>query len=315
MRILITGAAGFVGIHLMATLAQKHEVFGIDNFKHNVDPKILAEPYKIQYERIKYADCAVNFETASSFKDLDAIIHLAAIINVDYSVEEPWQSLFNNIVGTLNVVETCRKWDLDMIHASTCEVYGSNISLKLPQSENHPLRPFSPYGASKLAGEKICESYTDTYGMKINILRPFNIFGSYQREISYGAAIAIFTNRVLSGDPPQIFGDGEQTRDYTYVPDIIQAYEIALEKDFGGTPVNFGSGQEVTINYLANLICELCGRSDLIPEHVAPRVKELRRSWCDVTRSYQFGYKPQYSLEQGLKEYVEWIKSVRKNGF
>jgi len=311
MRILITGAAGFVGIHLMTMLSGKNEVIGVDNFKHNVDPRYLEDQHLFCYHAIKYADCAVNFETAANFKDLDAIVHLAATINVDYSVEEPWQSLYNNIIGTLNVAETCRKHDLKMIHASTCEVYGSNVDERKPQAEDHPLRPFSPYGASKLAGEKICESYTDTYGMKINVLRPFNIFGTYQRGSSYGAAISIFTNRVLAGEPPEIFGDGYQTRDYTYIPDILQAYNIALKRDFGGKPVNFGSGREVTINELASTICKLCGRADIEPVHVKPRVRELRRSWCDDGRArIEFGYKPVYFLEKGLEEFIKWRKSI-----
>lgn len=294
----------------MKELSESHDVIGIDNFKHNVDPRALnGFSHKAQYEKVKYADCAVNFETASNFKDLDTIIHLAATINVDYSVEEPWQSLYNNIVGTLNVVETCRKWDLKLIFASTCEVYGSNVDPTKPQAENHPLRPFSPYGASKLAGEKICESYHDTYKMQINVLRPFNIFGAFQRGVSYGAAIAIFTRRILEGRPPQIFGDGQQTRDYTYIPDIVEAYKIALEKDFEGNPVNFGSGREITINELANVISKLCGRPDIVPEHIEPRVRELRRSWADSTKATTlFGYKPKFTFEEAIADYINWIE-------
>ena len=309
MRILITGAAGFVGIHLMKGLSEEHEVFGIDNFKHNVDPKELDEEHKKLYEQIKYADCAVNFETAANFTDLDAIIHLAATINVDYSVEEPWQSLYNNAVGTLNTVEACRKWDLKLVFASTCEVYGSNVHPAKPQGEDHPLRPFSPYGASKLAGEKICESYYDTYKMKINVMRPFNIFGPYQRGVSYGAVIAIFTKRILQGLHPQIFGDGNQTRDYTYIPDVVDAYKIALERDFGGTAVNFGSGHEIAINELAEIVARLCGRPDLTAEHVEPRIRELRRSWADSSiANAKFDWHPAFSFEKGIQDYIKWIK-------
>jgi len=296
-------------MHLFKAFSVDHEVIGIDNFKHSVDPALLSDEHRVLYEEVKYGDCALNFETAVDLKDVDTVIHLAATINVDYSVEEPWQSVYNNTIGVLNVVEACRKWDKPLVFASTCEVFGSNVDPQKPQSETHPLRPFSPYGASKLAGEKICESYHDTYGMKINVLRPFNIFGPYQRSSSYGAAIAIFTQRALRGLQPQIFGDGEQTRDYTYVPDVVQAYNIALERDFEGNPVNFGTGREVTVNELASLICKLCGRPELVPEHIEPRIRELRRSWCDSTvAKTKFGFSPQFTLENGLEKYVEWAR-------
>ena len=312
MNILITGGAGFVGTHLIKALSESHEVFSIDNFKHSVDPSLLNDEYKDLQRQVKYGDCALNFETAVNLKDIEAVIHFAATINVDYSVEEPWQSVYNNAIGVLNVVEACRKWDLKLIFASTCEIYGSIVEPTKPQSEEHPQRPFSPYGASKLAGEKICESYHDTYGMKINVLRPFNIFGPFQRSSSYGAAIAIFTDRALQGLPPQIFGDGFQTRDYTYVPDVVEAYRIALEKDFGGEPVNFGTGREITVNELAELVCTACGRPNLVPEHVAPRKRELRRSWCDFSKAIaKFGFKPKFTFEDGLKAYIKWVRTLK----
>lgn len=318
MRVLITGVAGFVGIHLYSHLRKKgYEVIGVDNFQHPVKgwhkvcKKVITwditNMYKITVEGLETV--AVPFQ-----EDFDAVIHLAATISVDYSFEEPWSSLYNNIMGTLNMLELCRLKDAKMVYASSCEVYGSSQYGDKPMDEKHPINPASPYGFSKYIGELLCKSYYETYGLKVNIMRPFNIFGPYQREDDYGGVIAKFTRRVLNGLPPEIYGDGEQTRDYTYVEDIATAYELALKTDFKGEPINFGSGREISVNELAKLVIELCGRKDIKPVHVKPRPIEVRRSWCDASKAFSLlGWKPKISFEEGLKRYVNWRKGLGKN--
>lgn len=307
MNVLITGGAGFLGTHLTRYLLDHgYTVKGLDNYAHPIanmkwHPK---KPCNVDVSKTDWYDFV---------EDCDVIVHLAATISVNLSVEQPERAVRNNIEGVLNALEACRKHDTKMVFASTCEVYGTN-QYTTPINEHHPLNPQSPYGASKLAGELLCQTYRKTYGLQINITRCFNFFGPYQREDDYGAAIAIFTRRVLNGESPIVFGDGCQTRDYTYIDDIVRAYDIAINNDFGDMPVNFCSGREVSINELADLIIQTCGQQNKIERKYGPaRRWELRRSWGDPSRALrEFGWKPEVSLEEGLKKYVEWYKEAHK---
>ena len=312
-KILVTGCAGFVGTHLYRYLTRKgYEVTGVDNFSFPIKDWHKVCKHIIQWDVAGlYKVMAEGREVlALPFKEkFDCLIHLAAQISVDYSLEEPWSSLHNNIVGTLNMLEYCRLTDTPMVYASSCEVLGSNQYPDKPMDENHPYNPASPYGYSKLIGELLCKSYYNTYGLKVNIMRPFNIYGPYQRESDYGGAIAKFTRRALNNQPPEIYGDGKQSRDYTWIGDIVRAYELAIKADFKGEPINFGSGREITVNKLAELILELTGKTHLKPVHVAPRPNEVRRSWCDPSKAFKvLGWKAEVSIEEGLKRYVNWRK-------
>jgi nucleoside-diphosphate-sugar epimerase len=314
MNVLITGACGFLGTHLTRYLLNHgYEVEGVDNYAHpiaNLDwhPKL---PIKADVSK---PDWYTDKDMQELIGNCDVIVHLAATINVDFSVAEPKDTLYNNINGVINTLEACRRHDLKMIFASTCETYGSNLFPEKPMNEQHPLHPHSPYGASKLAGEILCQTYRNTYGLKVNILRPFNIFGIYQNSSSYGGVIMIFLKQILSNQSPTVFGDGKQTRDYTDVSDVIRAYEIAINEDFGGKPLNFGSGKQVTINSLAYKLIKLCGKEGKIkPTHIipSPRVNELRFSWCDFKQAHEmFGWKPEVTLDEGLKKVVGWYRKV-----
>jgi UDP-glucose 4-epimerase len=314
MTIIITGAAGFLGTHLTRYLLDHgYNVRGVDNYAHPIanrdwHPKL---PFDVDVTDPKWLNQSIF---APEICPTDVIVHLAATISVNLSVEQPEMAVRNNVLGILNVLEACRKHDLKLVFASSCEVYGSNRWRSEGISEEHPLNPQSPYGASKLAGEFLCQTYRKTYGLQINVTRCFNFFGPYQREDDYGAAIAIFTRRVLSGEPPIVLGDGLQTRDYTYINDIVRAYDIAINNDFGDEPVNFCSGRETTINDLADLIVQTCyGDSRLQRSYGPARRWELRRSWGDASRAYkEFGWKPEISLEEGLRRYVAWYKETHK---
>jgi UDP-glucose 4-epimerase len=327
MNVIITGAAGFLGTHLTRYLLNHgYNVTGIDNYAHPITD-IGWHPRSPRREDVtnpKWLDELLFAETSSDENKglaeifpTDVIVHLAATISVNLSVEQPEIAVKNNILGILNVLEACRKHDLKLVFASSCEVYGSNQG-DTPMGENHPVNPQSPYGVTKLAGELLCRTYRKIYGLQINVTRCFNFFGPYQREDDYGAAIAIFTRRVLNGESPVIWGDGFQTRDYTYVDDIVRAYDIAINNDFGDQPVNFCSGREVTISNLADMIINLgfLGHSDIGPLSYGPARKwELRRSWGDNSRAYQeFGWKPEVSLEDGLRKYVAWYKETHFSG-
>jgi len=169
--ILVTGAAGFLGVHLVKYLRGKgYHVTGVDNFQHPVREWQSIVPDIRMVDVTTKAPIRAQIESVIGEDDYEAVIHLAAVVNVDYSVEEPWESINANVIGTLNVLEACRKQDLKLLYASTCEVYGSNVNPNIPMDEFHPLNPHSPYGASKLAGEFLCQSYQRVYGLKVNVL-------------------------------------------------------------------------------------------------------------------------------------------------
>jgi len=243
-------------------------------------------------------------------RDVDVILHLAAQIHVDRSYIEPRLTYEINVMGTQNVLEAAKLHDAQrVIYASTSEVYGS--AQYVPIDENHPLNAPHPYGASKIAADRMCYAYIQTYGMDIPILRLFNVLGPRQRDIGYGGVISIFTRRVLSGMPPIIYGDGRQTRDYTYIDDAIRAYDLILNhNDPIAEPLNFGTGKEVSVIDLANKIIDLCGEKDTIkPVHVEPRIGEVKRLIANASMAKEVvGWEPEYNLERGLEAFVKWYR-------
>jgi UDP-glucose 4-epimerase len=245
--------------------------------------------------------------------DVDTVIHLAAQIHVDRSIIEPRETYEANVLGTLNVLELSRRYDVEkIVYASSSEVYGS--SQYVPMDEKHPLDPPHPYGASKLAADRMCHAYIQTYGANICIVRLFNTFGPRQKDTGYGGAISVFAKRVLSDRPPIIYGDGKQSRDYLYVEDAISAYERILEfgKPLKG-PINFGTGKDVTIISIANKIIDLFGKKKkLKPVHVAPRPGEVERLVADNRKARQLlGWTPKYSFDEGLKKFVDWYAKYK----
>ena len=242
-------------------------------------------------------------------RDVNVVFHLAAQIHVDRSYVEPQLTYEINVMGTQNVLEVARIYDVKkVIHASSSEVYGS--AQYVPIDEKHPLDAPHPYGASKIAADRMCNAYTITYGMDISIPRFFNIFGPRQRDIGYGGVISIFTRRVLNNIPPVIFGDGLQTRDYTYIEDAVRAFDIILSYESRLEPINIGSGKEVSIIDLANLIVDLCSKKGKIkPVHVEPRIGEVKKLIADTTKAKEIlGWAAEYNLKEGLRAFVQWYK-------
>ena len=310
MKILITGGAGFIGSHLCEKYTQEgHTVLCLDNFMNG---DLINVRHLLDYRNFKLIKGDVrDFDLLEKIvRDVDVIFHLAAQIHVDRSYVEPKLTYEVNVMGTQNVLEVARMHDAKkVIHASTSEVYGS--ALHVPIDEKHPLNAPHPYGASKIAADRMCYAYIQTYGMDISILRLFNIFGPRQRDIGYGGVISIFTRRVLSNISPIIYGDGLQTRDYTYVEDAVRAYDCVLRhKGPIVEPVNFGTGKEVTILELANKIIELCGKKGVIkPIHTEPRIGEVQRLIADTTRAKSIlGWEPKHKLAEGLKTFVHWYQ-------
>lgn len=310
MKILITGGAGFIGSHLCDKYTKEgHTVLCLDNF---LNGNLMNIRHLLDYRNFKLikADIRDYEKLENIMRDVEVVFHLAAQVHVDRSYIEPKLTYDINVMGTQNILEIARIHDVKkVIHASTSEVYGS--AQYVPIDEKHPLDAPHPYGASKIAADRMCNAYRHTYGMNIAILRFFNIFGPRQKDLGYGGVISIFTRRVLSNIPPVIFGDGSQRRDYTYIKDVIHAYDLVFKMQENlKEPINFGTGAEVSINDLAHKIIEICGKKDTLkPVYVEPRIGEVNRLIANAKKAKEIlGWKPEYSLDQGLKEYVQWYK-------
>jgi len=313
MKILITGGTGFIGSHLSEKYTiEGHTVLCLDNFMNGNLGNIRG---LLNYRNFKLINGDIrDFDLLEKIvRDVDVIVHLAAQIHVDRSILEPKLTYDINVFGTLNILELARRYDINrVIHTSTSEVYGS--AQYVPMDENHPLNAPHPYGASKIAADRMCNAYIQTYGLDVCIMRPFNTFGPRQKDVGYGGVISIFVKRSLSSVPPIIYGDGTQTRDYTYVEDLVEAYDLVLNYDKPiREPINFGTGKEVKIIDLANKIISLCGkRGKIKPVHVAPRPGEVKRLVADYSKAKKLlGWKPKHTLNDGLKRFKDWYKNYK----
>lgn len=301
-KILITGAAGFIGGHLYDECERLGwEVIGIDNFSHPSEhPK---------NGRVKYADIRYYHDIEPFVKEVDVVAHLAAQIHVDKSILNPQETIDTNVTGTLNVLEAVRVHNKHMVFASSSEVYGTSQAPFI--SELHPLDAQSPYAASKVAGDRLCLAYYHTYGTKVSILRNFNTFGPYQNDASYGGVIAIFTKKALENDTLNIFGSGDQRRDYMHVKDAVRAYLFCVEKELWGEPINIGTGQTITINELAKEIVSYTNsKSDI--QHTVARPGEVQRLCADTTKAVVKGFVGTTDFIKDLHLYIDFCKAKKK---
>jgi len=313
MKILITGGAGFIGSHLCEKYTgEGHTVLCLDNFMNG---NLINIRHLLNHRNFKLLNGDIrDFDLLEKIiRDVDVVFHLAAQIHVDRSIVEPKLTYEVNVLGTQNILEAARVYDIKkVIHTSTSEVYGS--AQYIPMDENHPLDAPHPYGASKIAADRMCYAYIKTYGMNISIIRPFNTFGPKQKDSGYGGVISIFVKRVLGGMPPIIYGDGSQTRDYTYIKDVVRAFDSILSYDKPmEEPINFGTGKEIKIVDLANEIIKLCGMDDEIkPVHVEARPGEVQRLVARISKAEELlGWKPEYELKDGLREFIDWYRNYK----
>jgi UDP-glucose 4-epimerase len=313
MKMLITGGAGFIGSHLCEKYTKEgHTVLCIDNFMNG---NLMNIRHLLKYRNFKLINGDIrNFDLLEKImRDADVVFHLAAQIHVDRSVVEPQLTYEVNVLGTQNILEAARIYDIGkVIYTSSSEVYGS--AQYVPMDENHPLDAPHPYGASKIAADRMCYAYINTYSMNICIMRPFNTFGPRQKDSGYGSVISIFVKRALSGIPPIIYGDGHQTRDYTYIKDVVSAFDSILNYNKPVVePINFGTGREIRIVDLANEIIRLCGKEKTIkPIHAEPRPGEVQRLIAKVSKAEELlGWHPEYEFEDGLREFIDWYKNYK----
>jgi len=239
------------------------------------------------------------------------VFHQAAVASVPRSIENPQLTHQANLTGTLNVLLAARDSGVKkVVYASSSSVYGDTPTL--PKSEDMAPNPLSPYAVTKLAGEYYCRVVQEVYGLATVCLRYFNVYGPRQDPDSqYAAVIPRFISRVAAGKPPVIFGDGEQTRDFTFIADAVEANILAAESDAAGI-FNVGRGESTTINELAEFIIRLMGNS-VRPVHEGPRPGDPRHSLADVSKARAFGYKPKYDLEKGLVKVIQSTVDSRQS--
>jgi len=298
----VTGGAGFIGSHLIKALVKAgHQVRVLDNLSTGSIENIADVLDAVEFVRGDVRDYGV---TESVVKGVDAVVHLAALIDVAESVEKPDLYFDVNVRGTYNMAKASKNVST-FVFTSSSAVYGEPIRVPIP--EDHPLMPKSPYAASKVSGEAFVQAFANQYGFRPVILRLFNVYGSKQSR-AYAGVIIEFIRRVSRGEPPVIFGDGEQTRDFVHVSDVVEAIMLSLRNEGAGGVFNIGSGEGVTINCLANLILKLMGREDLKPIYASPRPGDIRHSIADITRARkELGFKPKVGLEVGIKELIKHL--------
>jgi UDP-glucose 4-epimerase len=303
MKALVTGGAGFIGSNVVELLqAEGHEVVILDDLSSG-----YAENLQPGAEFVE-GDVSVASVVESAARGCDVIVHLAASVGNTRSIDNPVRDSEINVIGTLRVLEAARTHNIQRVVASSSAgIFGELKTL--PIAEDHPQDPDSPYGASKLAEEKMCLVYNKLYGMSNVALRYFNVYGRRQRFDAYGNVIPIFAEKMLRGQTVTIYGDGEQTRDFVHVADVAQAnYRAALSETAAGA-FNIGSASRISINELARVMTDVIGEPVEVV-HGDPRPGDVRDSLAAVDAATRaFGFAPSMDLEVGLKDYIDWLRT------
>lgn len=305
MKALVTGGAGFIGSNLVRALLERgHQVRGLDNLstghRENLDGLDVG---------LHVVDLSEAAQVRAAVRGIDTVFHMAAMISVPASMQEPASAYQANVLGTLNVLEAARREGVRrVVLSSSCAVYGNSSAIV---SETTPPCPLSPYAASKLAAEDLTRLYHNAFGLETVCLRYFNVYGPRQDPNSpYAAVIPLFIGAMLAGEPVTVFGDGQQSRDFVYVEDVVKANLLASEDPGAvGEVLNIGTGTSMSV---MDLVAALRG---LIPHTPEPmfgpeRPGDIRFSSGDIRKATgTLGYRPAHDLQQGLRETVEWVRA------
>lgn len=309
-RIIVTGGAGFIGSHVVDQLvAADNEVTIIDDFSigkwENIDHHRTDNRVHIQRADVRDLDAMVRLA-----KDVDVVFHLACAC-VRASLNDPMSSHDINATGALNMCQASLENGVKrFVYTSSAEVYGS--ALYVPMDEGHPLNPTNAYGASKAAGEFYALAYWRSYGLPSVVVRLFNVYGP--REHSEGTRAEVipkFVMRAMAGLQPVIFGTGQQTRDFTWVEDIVRGIIMAAECDeLVGDCVHLARGQEVSIAAVCNLVLEKLGHRDLKPLYLEDgRPGDIKRMHADISKAERLlGFSPTVDIDLGIERYIQWVR-------
>jgi UDP-glucose 4-epimerase len=299
-RVLVTGGAGFIGSSLVRRLLELgDDVRVLDNFSTGGRPNLAEIDDEIEvvegelrsYERVHNAT-----------RGVELVFHQGALPSVPRSVQDPLTTGAVNVEGTLNVLLAARDEDVRrVVFASSSSVYGNSGTL--PRTETQFPDPISPYAVSKLAAERYCVSFSRVYALETVVLRYFNVFGPRQDPTSqYAAVVPRFISAIDAGEPVPVYGDGEQSRDFTYVDNVVEANLRAAEADrVSGSVLNVATGRQLTVNQLADSIGDVLGKP-VEKEYLPPRAGDVRDSWADVAGARSLlGWEPHVALEDGLR--------------
>ncbi|RDZ52719.1 UDP-glucose 4-epimerase [Haloferax sp. Atlit-4N] len=318
MTVLVTGGVGFIGSHLSEALLQEgRDVIAIDTLDPYYDVSLKkqnerlcqqAGPGEFNFIQGSINDSDLVGDVIAN-NDIEVVYHQAAKAGVRPSVEQPVAYEQNNVMGILTLLEAAEKYGVNrLIHASSSSVYG--IPEYLPYDEEHPNNPKSPYGVTKLASEHYCNVYDQLHDISTVNLRYFTVYGPRMRP---NMAISNFVSRCLNNQPPIIYGDGKQTRDFTYIDDIVEANLALLNSDAGdGETMNVGSSDNISIRQLAEYVVEETG-VDVEIEHKKEKDADSRHTHADISKANDLiDYEPSYDIREGVNEFINWYKQNRE---
>jgi UDP-glucose 4-epimerase len=304
-RVLVTGGGGFIGSNLVKKLIKDgNSVTVLDNFTSGYRSNL--EPYPSLH--IIEGDVRDKTAVGKSMHNVEVVFHLAASVGNKRSIDNPLVDAEVNVLGTLQILEAARKEGVrKIVTSSSAGIFGELKTM--PIKEDHPVEPDAPYGCTKLCQEKLCLAYAKLYSIETICLRYFNVYGPNQRFDAYGNVIPIFVFRMINNQSLQIYGDGEQTRDFVHVDDVIQANIKAAESNGVNGAFNIASGRSVTINNLVTIITK--GNSSVKIEYCPERPGDVRHSLADLSFAQQgINYRPTVELERGIDEYIKWAQTI-----
>ncbi len=295
--ILVTGGAGFIGSHIVDAVVDRNDVRVLDSLSTGSHSNLNPDARLIE------GDIRDQETLDAAMEGVDIVFHKAAMVSVPASVEQPQTCHDVNGTATLNLLEAARANDSRVVFASSAAIYGHPD--EVPISEEAPKRPASPYGLEKLTGDYYTRIYADRYGLETVPLRYFNVYGPRQTGGQYSGVISTFLEQARAGKPITVEGDGEQTRDFVHIDDVVQANLRAATTEATGTSYNIGTGSNISIRELAETVQAVTGTDSEIV-HTDPRPGDIERSEADITKSReQLGYRPTVTLEDGLSQLVD----------
>jgi len=306
-KFLVTGGAGFIGSNICKKLvAQGCFVRVVDNLLTGKKSNLSDIIGKIEFIEADMGDEQI---ARSAMKDIDVVLHQGALPSVPRSVDDPAATHRHCIDATFTLLLAARNASIKrFVYASSSSAYGDTPTL--PKVETMPPSPLSPYAVGKLVGEYYCSVFYQVYGLETISLRYFNVFGPYQDPTSqYAAAIPAFVTAILKDQPPTVYGDGEQSRDFTYIDNVVEANLLAAQaKKTKGEVVNIACGEVVTVNAIIDMINEILGKN-VKPIYTDPRPGDVKHSLADITAARKLiGFKPKVSFRQGLQKAIDWYR-------